>query len=95
MPWDTLNAWGVGQTLVPGIGTWVRIGECGNDGCRGWGRWGGYRRTWDVPKYNDLEVSDNICKTDLFNICVTTRENVREYRLPNAKIGCLNPGKKE
>ena len=45
--------------------------------------------------YNDLEVSDNICKTDLFNICVTTRENVREYRLPNAKIGCLNPGKKE
>ena len=26
--------------------------ECGNDGCRGWGRWGGYRRTWDVPKYN-------------------------------------------
>ena len=45
--------------------------------------------------YNDLEVSDNICKTDLFNICVMTRENVPEYILQNAKISCLNPGKKE
>ena len=26
--------------------------------------------------YNDLEVSDSICKTDLFNICVTTVEAI-------------------